>query len=135
MKRQTKIFDPIFDRLITKLINEEIIDEWNCNIETFEVTQRWEIGGSEGGNCWNDNPSRVYISNEKEPDDIFEKVIEITSPNISHIMYKSLYSDLVKYDQYRNNEYYGNYTEFASKSFNIQKLYNALRKNNLIELS
>lgn len=90
--------------------------------ESFYV--EWIAGGQGGGSCWdNDNSNLHPIDSEPEPEFVqLDEVLNALWPKIGYLQYKVLVQTLVTRGTREENEYYGNYTSYASKSVNIRDL-------------
>jgi hypothetical protein len=94
---------------------------------------KWEIGGVEGGSCWDDSDPQPYTRSGTEPDfEALEKVVKVVTPLMTFFDYKALYRAVVEFDYYTEHEYYGNQTDYKVKFFKLGKLHEYLRKNKLI---
>lgn len=94
----------------------------------------WSTGGIGGGSCWDDGtePVRHYSTPGSKPEELFDldTIIEKVKPDITLMQYKSLCNKLVEYDEYTENEYYGNSSNYAVKKCNLAKLYNEFVERN-----
>ena len=93
----------------------------------------WATGGQSGGSCW-DTGDSVYSSDdgELEPEfDDLDKILEIICPEVSFLQYKKILREVIKNNSYRDDDYYGNYTNIAQKYVLLKDLYNALNSRNL----
>lgn len=92
----------------------------------------WTIGGRSGGSCYGD--SEYYSLNaEPEPDlEEFDLILEKLVPNINFLTYNRLKRSLVERDSDRNNDYYGNYTDYARKWVSLRKLHQFLKDEGLL---
>ena len=90
--------------------------------ESFKV--EWIAGGQRGGSCWDSDHSKLYpIASEPEPEFVqLDEVLNALWPKIGYLQYKVLVQTLVTRGTREQNEYYGNYTSYASKSVNIRDL-------------
>jgi len=100
-----------------------------------ELSVKWSTGGQSGGNCWDtDDDIRHYPeSGEPEPEfeDLDNLLLEV-APQLSFLHYKKLMR-LFKINNYRDNDYYGNYTDYATKSIKIDDIWQFLIDHDLIE--
>lgn len=96
------------------------------------LTMEWSTGGYSGGNCWDDTESTYYFSDNPEPDfTVFDQILEKVCPQISFIQYKALCRHIV-YNSRSEAEYYGNSTNYSSKSISVDTLYSELISKGLI---
>jgi len=99
------------------------------------IRQQWSMGGQSGGSCWDDGTEdRHYgVAGEPEPDlaDL-DTILEHVCPNITYLQYKQLTKGLIEYTDYRENEYYGNYTCYGVKVVKLRNLYDKLKAMELI---
>ena len=105
--------------------------------ENFELSFIWlvhETGGVRGGSCWDSSDPQEYINNEKMPEFVaFDEVLNIVYPDISHLQYKAICSQFVKEIDYRDGEYYGNYTDYEIKYVSLCDLYTYLIDHDLLK--
>ena len=105
--------------------------------ENFESNFIWmvhETGGVRGGSCWDSSDPHEYINNEEMPEFVaFDEVLNIVYPDISHLQYNVIWSEFVKEIDYRDCEYYGNYTDYEIKYVSLCDLYNYLIEHNLLK--
>lgn len=89
-----------------------------------EVVFSIDIGGARGGTCWDDSDPESYqnsfSSDETENKFVFEFVSEFF-PDISFVKYKSICKLIEKYE-HRENEYYGNYTDYKIEKVKVADL-------------
>lgn len=95
--------------------------------EVPSIYVEWKVGGKTGGNCWGDDADE-YVREEQEPffkdlDNLLTKIV----PKLSFIQYKDI-EKLIRYHEYTEHEYYGNYNDFKRKYIVIQELYNYLKE-------
>jgi hypothetical protein len=96
-----------------------------CSIE-------WVTGGITGGSCWGGENVRSR-SGELEPNfDGLDRILEEICPNITFLQYKRICQDIVKEDDYTQNEYYGNCTEYKIKYFSAEDLFKTLKDCDII---
>lgn len=126
-----------FQKIVEEIAGQEYIysvkNMWNGTYgprNTLKI--EWSTGGYEGGNCWDDTEPYYYSNNASEPDFTdFDKILEKVCPQISFIQYKALCRSIV-YDTRSEAEYYGNSTDYSSKSITVDTLYNELKSIGLI---
>lgn len=97
--------------------------------ESFHV--EWIVGGQGGGSCWDNDDSNLHpIDSEPEPEFVqLDEVLNELWPKIGYLQYKVLVQTLVTRGTRVENNYYGNYTNFASKSIDISDLAEYLAKH------
>jgi len=96
----------------------------------FEIT--WRTGGISGGSCWDegDRDPHYHVSGDIEPRfTTLDAFLLKVCPNLSFIIYKKI-DDLFEIREYSEYEYYGNSTNYVSKSINIKGLYDILVEYN-----
>ena len=94
----------------------------------------WCIGGQSGGSCY-DTDDHVYhpIDPDTEPEfNDIDKILEVLAPDISFIQYKSIVRDVLKQNTKKQNDYYGNHSNYAVKYILLEELFEALQKRDLI---
>ena len=105
--------------------------------ENFELSFIWlvhETGGVRGGSCWDSSDPQEYINNEEMPEFVaFDEVLNIVYPDISHLQYNVIWSEFVKEIDYRDCEYYGNYTDYEIKYVSLCDLYTYLIDHDLLK--
>jgi hypothetical protein len=95
------------------------------------ISIEWCSGGMEGGSCWGGESNR---SVQSDPEPEFEELDEILAkvwPEINFLKYKKLVRDLVRNDSRTSNDYYGNYTTYASKTIYLFNLFKSLKEMGL----
>ena len=112
---------PEFKEKVGEILGKAILKDNKIYIE-------WSTGGMQGGNCWNDDEARPYASSESEPEfKDLDDVLTAVCPDIKFLQYKTI-SSLIKHDSRTEQEYYGNCTDYSSKSINLDELYDQLVK-------
>lgn len=92
----------------------------------------WETGGASGGNCWDGEAESYYISDPDIPEFTgLTELLKRVCPNVSYLVGKEI-EGLCESDSYTNNEYYGNYTDYAVKKISFQKIWDCLKRNNMV---
>jgi len=99
----------------------------SCSIE-------WRIGKQTGGSCWDEGESHYHtISGEPEPEfDELDTILEYFCSQITFLQYKRICHQIIKTDEGRYDDYYGNYTDYTVKYFYLEDLYNLLCQKELI---
>lgn len=100
----------------------------------------WTTGGQTGGSCW-DTGDPVYhpVGGQPEPEfEDLDRLLEALIPDLTFMQYKRLRRELVQVDERYRNDYYGNYTNEATKTVELRQLYNYMldkgHLNNLMVL-
>jgi hypothetical protein len=93
--------------------------------------ESWCLGGS-WGDCWGNHGT---VAGETPPESFreFDELLEKVAPNISFLQYKTIYSKVVRTDEYGDGDYYGGSTSHAYRYFRVEDLYDALREKGLID--
>jgi len=90
------------------------------------ISAMWETGGVRGGSCWADSNPVDYSTSELEPDfDHLDQILSKVANNITFLDYKVLMKS-VKYGSHTENEYYGNYIYYATKTITIDDIWDFL---------
>lgn len=96
-----------------------------------KIEIKWTIGGRTGKSCYSSGDIDDILDAEPEPEfEDFDKVLEAVDPDISYLRYKTVRRAVMVADTYRDEEYYGNYTDYARKRVNLRVLYDALFSRN-----
>ena len=99
-------------------------------VDTIGVS--WETGGYRGGSCYGDKAER-YTVNEREPEfEDLDKILECFAPQVTFLQYKRLYQELVKEGNDCEADYYGNSTDYHTKSVNLKDLYGYLQEKSWV---
>lgn len=95
----------------------------------------WSTGGVEGGSCWDtgeeDNHHSYTSSNPPATLTGLDAFLEAEFPNISFLTYKRLEAK-VKIGDYSVNEYYGNRSDYGTKSLEFEDVYEVLSSSKLL---
>lgn len=94
----------------------------------------WCTGGQRGGSCW-DEGEHSYYAHTGDPEEELESLdvlLEDFCPDISHLKYKNLIRKVIKRKERHEDDYYGNYSNYASKEVILEELYNTLIEMKLI---
>lgn len=86
----------------------------------------WTTGGISGGSCWDDGETDNHYFSTGEPEPNFDELdttLLNLCPNIGFLQYKQVVN-VVKRDEYTETEYYGNCTNYATKSVLLRDLLN-----------
>ncbi len=95
-------------------------------------SERWIVGGQEGGNCWSDGGHYSVNSEPEVATWVLEGFIEEMLPDVGYRKYKKLCS-LIKYFDHANREYYGNRTEYRLKYVLFEDIINSLSDDGNVE--
>ena len=91
----------------------------------------WCTGGMSGGSCWDDGKEDHHYSVSSSPEPEFEAldaIMERFYPEITFMTYKRMAQTLIKISDYCDNEYYGNYYNYAVKYVDLKDLYEFLKE-------
>ena len=86
----------------------------------------YETGGADGGNCWG-GEARYYTVDEKPIKDFppLKEFLKNMVPDITFLDYDEL-REIIKSDDIREREYYGNHTDYYVEYIEPDKLYKKL---------
>lgn len=90
---------------------------------------RYDVGGYRGGSCWGDRAESYYNEAPKDKMKVLEIVLTELCPNISYLQYKQIES-LIDYNDYSEDQYYGNSTDWKIEFIKLSDLYNLLETFN-----
>ena len=99
--------------------------------DTEKISVEWRVGGMRGGSCWGDHPYPIDADDEPEFN-VLDQILELICPNISFLQYKNISSQAIVRGEYRDNDYYGNYTDYKTKTIILKNLFDVLRNKGLI---
>lgn len=103
------------------------------NIPHNSISITWSLGGQSGGSCWSSGDTHYTIPGETEPEfNQLDEILDIVCPTITFLKYKQLNRECVKVVEHTSSDYYGNYTNYASKYITLDDLYSYLKKEKLI---
>ena len=105
---------------------DKFLEKIDCvGKETISIY--WRTGGSTG-KYWGGGESRS-VSGEPEPEfDEFDEILAKVWPEISFILYKKLVRDVVKVSERTDSDYYGNHSDYSTKTVSLFELFEALQK-------
>jgi len=94
----------------------------------------WSVGGQSGGSCWDEGDSTYHgTSGEAEPEfEDLDSILLAVAPQLSFLHYKKLMQK-IETDDYRQNDYYGNYTDYATKTITVDDIWVFLIEYDMIE--
>ena len=104
------------------------------DIDNHYLYVQWCSGGISGGSCWDSGDSDPHYarSGDAEPEfDDVDTVLTKICPTLSFLQYKQLMK-IVTRDEYSENEYYGNCTNYTYKKVKLRDLLNELVRMELI---
>ncbi len=107
------------------MTREEFIAKYD---KKWEITVEWTTGGRSGGNYRGDSPS-IGVEADPEPEfDILDEILEAEAPTTTFLEYRRIMKDpdVISRRTWEDNEYYGNYYSKASKTLNLDKLWEYL---------
>lgn len=94
---------------------------------------KWSPGGVSGGSCWESSDPQPYTTNEKPGElSILDSILEEIYPQMSFLQYRALSNQLIKFDSWSVGEYYGNSTDYCSKTIDVKDLYDYLKGKSFI---
>jgi hypothetical protein len=111
--------------------DREMTDVW-AGGSSHCYSEEWCIGGMSGGNCWGDSPSYSVDADEEPNFDLLDDFLEAVCPQMSFKQYKKMLSELVRYSERNEYEYYGNYTKYRKKTIKYQDIYDFLVREGII---
>jgi len=113
-----------------ELVKDNILSSWETPTPD-KIRIQWTIGGQSGGNCWNGAEHSYATDAEPEPEfEALDKIFEKYWSEISYIKYKRFCAKHIETSEDTDTEYYGNYTNYAVKTVQLEKLYEFLCENN-----
>ena len=91
------------------------------------VSVKWCTGGISGGSCWSTDEDHHYATTgEEEPDfNDFENLILHFYPNITFVEFRNI-RGLIKQNDWTEDEYYGNSTNYSERYVYLEDVYNWL---------
>lgn len=112
---------------------------WSCNWLSDKSDEpkepiigvEWSNGGLTGGSCWDtgEDDNHYSMSGDEEPELVdLDVILEHFNPGITFLQYKRLCQELIERGESRENEYYGNYTDYAHKFIRLRRLYKYLNE-------
>ena len=88
---------------------------------------KWTIGGMDGGNCWGDSADQAIGAEDEPEDEDLEMILFDAMPDLTFLEFRKLNrADIYERDKKTQNEYYGNYTIYATRRLKLKELYDAL---------
>jgi len=116
-----------YDDFVISLL-EFYEDDYHFLITDDTLTYRISRGGVAGGNCWESGGNYHYSENDDYDGRIpqFEEFIVKIKPSITLREYLDFYDNYVVAREDSDNEYYGNYTNYAVREVNLKELYKLL---------
>lgn len=115
----------------------------NSNVFTEEelsngkvVSDYWCTGGVTGGSCWDEGPEDPHYARKADTPlefDRFDEILEKLIPDIGFFKYRKIKAKCVELKERHENDYYGNYSDYANWECDIKKLYDELVSMELIK--
>jgi len=107
----------------------------NYELDGENLTVQWSIGGVTGGSCWGDSKLQPYVSDDIEKEFIsLDIILEELKPQISYIQYRNLYNKLTVFsDSTDGGDYYGNYTNYKTKTISLKGLFDYMSEKEWLE--
>lgn len=102
-------------------------------IVSNKIFVEWETGGMDGGNCWGGEAEPYYVNDPEPAFKDLELVLEVFSRKIPTAKYYEVVGSCIK-REYRTSEsdYYGNETNYESKTVNLNELFVSLNSKGLL---
>lgn len=124
---------PVYSRGTSK-IGRSVVHHFRPLQETDFLQIKWVIGGRSGGSCWSEGPQTYYAkTGEIEPDfKELDRVLLKFEDKLSFLRYKMLVADVVEVGSDSDGDYYGNSTEYATKTVELGKLYSKLVEHEIL---
>lgn len=88
------------------------------------ISEVWVLGGMAGGNCWNSDGPNIAVSPEDAPT-FFPQLCDELYPEIPYRAVIRL-QNLCKTFEITQQEYYGNYTQYAFRVLRLKDILEAL---------
>jgi hypothetical protein len=114
------------------LAEEGNLNRYNPTVDLQYYTEgRWSTGGQGGGSCWDEGESHYYaLEGEQEPKDEYLSLFLLKIvPELTYAQFVNLEkSEFFEYSTEYQNEYYGNYTTYGIRKFNLRTLYDVLKQ-------
>jgi hypothetical protein len=94
------------------------------------LTAKWTTGGMYGRSCWGGELDRSEPAEPEPEDETIVEILEDVAPNLTFVQGRRLLltDGLYKRDTDHCRDYYGNYTDYATRTLDLQVLYDALRE-------
>jgi hypothetical protein len=115
--------------------------EYHKSNYDFSIEKKWITGGVGGGSCWDegseddeddeDNDPHYEIFGEGEPEDnTIETILKNMLPEISleFFLKKNDVWIFWEFDSYSDDEYYGNSTDYETKTLKLDVLFERLKE-------
>ena len=125
-----------FKQLATECVCcAEATDNEDYEIKKGVMIQEWITGGERGNSCWGSNPEHFTCESVPTEFVALDDLLIVTAPTISLLSYRKMARELIKSYDRREREYYGNYTDYSSKTIDLEELYTWLEYRNLLSRS
>jgi hypothetical protein len=85
-----------------------------------------DIGGYQGGNCWDDSEPRYYRNGNEISYDELDSLLEKLYPDLSFLQYRKITKLLSEKQIWSENEYYGNTIDYEYQTLPLKELYDLL---------
>lgn len=129
-----------FQKIVDEIAGEEYVHSmpYKFGVKGHYIPRttlkiEWSTGGYEGGNCWDDTEPRYYSNGDCEPEfSDLDNILGKVCPQIGFLQYKALCKEVITYNTRSESEYYGNSTDYSSKSISVNALYNTLVSKGLV---
>lgn len=96
------------------------------NIKEHVIYACYKSSGADGGNCWGDEAREFYNSRPNNfIEGILDLIFEVLQPDVSFLKYKKIKDAFIESD-YRESEYYGNYSNHDVYYLPLSEFYKLL---------
>lgn len=129
---------PTYDEFIQTIIkcteDNYDVSEWDIR-EKNVIELQWVVGGMTGGNCWGDDANEsVSPEPAKSIDSVMDLIFEELCPDIKFMTYRRIMRELeCEPTKSTSSEYYGNYTDYHKITVDLQRLYDLMIENRLLD--
>jgi hypothetical protein len=89
------------------------------------IYSRYEIGGYRGGSCFG-SEAKPYTVDEKPKFKVLDMVLKKIKPDLTYLEFREL-EDLIKTNEERDRQYYGNSTDYKIEYIILSDLYKTLK--------
>lgn len=88
---------------------------------------KWSTGGVGGGSCWDDSKNYTYTNSDPVPElTSLDLILEAIKPDLTFLQYKRLVAAVQQHDSWKEDEYYGNSTDYVCKKVRLRDLFDFL---------
>lgn len=87
---------------------------------------KWSTGGVSGGSCYGGD-NYAYTNSDPVPDlTSLDLILEAIKPDLTFLQYKRLVAAVQQHDSWKEDEYYGNSTNYTCKKVRLRDLFDFL---------